>query len=89
MAAADVALAIAESIIQGNITQTTVTDEVVVLRREHEYLPLGVGPVVSVTSVEIGTDDALSAAGRRATRSSASAFGAGTRTRGRPARRSR
>lgn len=63
MAAADVALAIAQSIIQGNITQTTVTDEVVVLRREHEYLPLNVGPVVSVTSVEIGTDDALSAAG--------------------------
>jgi len=63
MAAADVALAIAESIIQGNITQTTVTDEVVVLRREHEYLPLGVGPVTAVTSVEIGTDDALSAAG--------------------------
>jgi hypothetical protein len=61
MAASDVALALAESIIQGNITQVTVTSEVVVLRRPHEYLPLRVGPVTSVTSVAIGTDAALTA----------------------------
>ena len=63
MAAVDVALATAEAIIQGSITQTTITSEVVVLRREHEFLPLARSPVVSVTSVAIGTDAALSAAG--------------------------
>jgi hypothetical protein len=63
VAAVDVALATAEAIIRGSITQATVTSEVVVLRREREFLPLARSPVVSVTSVAIGTDAALNPAG--------------------------
>jgi len=63
VASSDVALALAERLINGSITLATVTSERVVLRHSHEWLPLKRGPVTSVTSLSItgtaqtGSDD--------------------------------
>jgi len=63
MATADAALAIAESIINGDITQTTYSSEVVILRRATDYLPLKNGPVTSITSVTVGDSASALTAG--------------------------
>jgi len=56
MATADAAREIAASIINGDIAETTYTDEVVVQRVATDYLPLRNGPVTTVTSVTLGDD---------------------------------
>lgn len=61
MATADAAKALAESLINGDITQATVTSEVVILRHPTPYLPLKRGPVTAVASVTIGESDAVAA----------------------------
>jgi len=53
VASADVALALAERLMNGSITLATVTSERVVLRHAHEWLPLRRGPVTSVTTLSI------------------------------------
>ena len=53
MASADVALALAERLMNGSITLATVTSERVVLRHAHEWLPLRRGPVTGVTTLSV------------------------------------